>query len=156
MNKALKTSVVYQRRLLILSCSKAKRRTSLAVQAIELYDGPAFRVVRRFISNSDISADLDIIILSAKHGFLSSSTRIATYDLRMGSNTVPPPTKLREQLAVCTLGQHYSEVFINLGSDYLSHLPDLKTVLDGPPSVLTARGRIGERLHSLKEWLFNT
>ena len=147
--------MVYQRRLLILSCSKAKRRTNQAVQAIELYDGPAFRVLRRFISNSDISAELDIIILSAKHGFLSSSTHIVTYDKRMDSHTVLPPAKLREQLAVFTLGKHYSEVFVNLGADYVSHLPDLKTVLDGSPSVLTARGRIGERLHGLKEWLFN-
>jgi hypothetical protein len=147
---------MYQQRLLILSCSKAKRPTNLAVQAIDLYDGPAFRVLRRFISNSNISADLDILILSAKHGFLSSSTRIATYDQRMGSHTVLPPAKLRQQLTVFTFGKHYSEVFINLGSDYFSHLPDLTTVLDGPPCIITARGRIGERLHSLKEWLSNT
>jgi hypothetical protein len=148
--------MIRQQRLLILSCSKAKNPASRSVPAIDLYDGPAFRVLRRFISSSDVSAELDIVILSAKHGFISPSTLIAAYDQRMDPDTAMPSARLREQLAAFTVGKRYSEVFINLGSDYFSRLPDIETVLDGRPSILIARGRIGQRLHSLKEWLFIT
>lgn len=150
------TSDRSRQRLLILSCSKAKSVTGQSVPAIDLYNGPAFRVLRRYISSSDLSAELDIVILSAKHGFISSSKVIASYDQRMRRDTVLPSATLRHQLAAFTTGKRYSKVFVSLGADYVSRLPELETVLAGHPSILIAKGRIGEKLHSLKEWLFST
>lgn len=143
----------HQRRLLFLSCSKAKRQLSGKVAALNLYDGPAFRVLRKYYSISGDLDALDVIILSARYGFISPLKLITTYDQRLGSKGGPSPAKLRSQLAEVTIGRCYSEVFINLGVDYLSRLPDLETVLDGSPTIIRAHGRIGERLHELKKWL---
>jgi exonuclease SbcC len=38
-----------ERRLLILSCSRKKKTTSQLLPALERYDGPSFRVARKFI-----------------------------------------------------------------------------------------------------------
>jgi hypothetical protein len=143
-------------RLLILSCSKAKRSTGQPHPAIDLYNGPAFRVLRRYISSPGFCAELDVVILSAKHGFISSSTVIAPYDQRMRPGTALAPATLRHQLAGFTVGRSYSNVFVNLGADYVSRLPELRTVLAGSPGIFMAKGRIGEKLHSLKEWLFSS
>lgn len=153
MNSELHTSQV---RLLLLSCSKAKRQSTGKVAALDLYDGPSFRVLRRFLSTAECKTNLDVIILSARYGFITPQKRIAAYDVRMAPGGGPTPNKLRAQLSAFTTGKYYSEVFLNLGADYLSRLPDLETVLEGSPAILTAQGRIGEKLHGMKQWLFNS
>lgn len=54
-------------RLLILSCSRRKRLDTDLLPAIERYDGPAFRVLRRFLRERPFEAP-DVLILSAEHG----------------------------------------------------------------------------------------
>jgi hypothetical protein len=142
-------------RLLILSCSKAKRRVNGRVAALNLYDGPAFRVLRRFFLISDDVTNLDVLILSARYGFISPEKPIATYDQRMRSDDEWTTAKLRSQFTAMTVEKNYSEVFINLGLDYLSRLPDVASILHGRPVIHTAQGRIGEKLHDMKEWLFH-
>lgn len=154
MNNSNEALAISRQRLLILSCSKSKSLTRGSAPAINLYDGPAFRVLRRFMSTSGAPAALETVILSAKHGFISPTTKLKVYDQRMQPSLAPPSATLQRQLAALTTGKSYSEVFVNLGSDYLSRLPDLKTILDGRPTVLVAQGRIGEKLHRMKEWLF--
>lgn len=63
---------------LILACSATKRPSSAPVPAIELYDGPAFRTVRK-----NRRQDLAVLILSAEHGLIAEHERIATYDRKM-------------------------------------------------------------------------
>jgi hypothetical protein len=141
-------------RLLILSCSKAKRQTERPLAAIDVYDGPAFRVLRKFISTSPMRRPLDVAILSAKYGFISPRTRILSYDQRMSAARGPGDRKLYEQLRLSSAGKRYSEIFVNLGTDYISRLPHLPSLLEGNPIVTMAKGRIGRRLHDMKEWLF--
>ncbi len=106
------------------------------------------------MSTEGAPAELETVILSAKHGFISPTTRLKVYDQRMQPSLAPPSAMLQRQLAALTAGKSYSEAFVNLGSAYLSRLPDLKTMLDGRPTVFVAQGRIGEKLHRMKEWLF--
>ena len=142
-------------RLLILSCSKAKSSNGGRIPALARYDGPAFRVLRRFISVSGDYTTVDILILSARYGFISPRKQIASYDQPMGLGGGPPAAKLLSQLTARTAGKRYAKVFINLGADYLSRLPDLPSILAGNPVIVLAEGRIGKRLHDMKAWLFD-
>lgn len=64
----------------IIPCGKAKRRGTH--QAADLYTGPYFRMNLAWARS--VFADDRIFILSAKHGLLRLSDRIASYNLKMG------------------------------------------------------------------------
>jgi hypothetical protein len=70
------------RRALLLACSQRKVPTPDLLPAIDRYDGPAFRVVRRYLrTNSD--SDLIVYIVSAEFGLIPSCRPIPLYDRRM-------------------------------------------------------------------------
>src|SRR5215211_4455445 len=69
-------------RMLILACSRRKRPEEDLLPAVERYDGPAFRVLRRFLRESPSKAP-DILILSAEHGLIPHDLPIAAYDRKM-------------------------------------------------------------------------
>jgi hypothetical protein len=59
------------RRLLILACSQRKNPARGKLPAIDRYDGPAFRVLRKY--SRDSAANLPtVLILSAKHGLIAA------------------------------------------------------------------------------------
>lgn len=68
--------------MLIMACSRSKRSDHGTLPAIERYDGPAFRVLRRYLRESASEAP-DIFILSAEHGLISHDLPIANYDTQM-------------------------------------------------------------------------
>ena len=72
MGKFAKTGdMSHNRRLLILSCSQRKHTSLDPLPAIERYDGPLFKVLRRFLRESSHQArDLDVFILSAAYGLI--------------------------------------------------------------------------------------
>ncbi len=63
-------------RLLILSCSRRKRLDKDLLPAVERYDGPAFRVLRRFLREMPFEAP-DVPILSAEYGLIPHDLPIA-------------------------------------------------------------------------------
>jgi hypothetical protein len=69
-------------RLLILACSQRKRPDAELLPALERYDGPAFRVLRRFL-RSRAPDPPDVLILSAEHGLIPRDLPIAAYDRKM-------------------------------------------------------------------------
>ena len=65
------------RRLLILACSQRKRLDPQPLPVLERYDGPAFRVLRKFLRDSPCEAQrIDISVLSAEFGLLSAQQMI--------------------------------------------------------------------------------
>ena len=69
-------------RMLILSCSSRKKPSKEHLPAIERYDGPAFRVVRKYLRERGGPSPI-ILILSGNYGLIDSSTPICDYDCRM-------------------------------------------------------------------------
>ena len=57
--------------MLILACSRRKRPDDGLLPAIERYDGPAFRVLRRYLRERPAGAP-DVFILSAEHGLIGA------------------------------------------------------------------------------------
>lgn len=135
--------------LLILPCSKQKKQL-YSTSALELYDGPFYRVVRK-----NQPKNLDILILSAKYGLISSDNLISYYDQIMTPKRVEElAMEIMVKLERIFRNENYDEVFINLGKNYLPALDGSKKILD-EHNVNWANGQIGERLHQLKTWLQN-
>lgn len=142
------------KRLLILSCSRRKRPDPAPLQAIERYDGPMFRVLRRFLAHSPQESQmLDVFILSAMFGLIPASKAIPPYDLQM---TKRRAAQLRPEVhtRLERIFEHttYKEMFICMGGLY-------REVLSGeewhPPGLVikVAEGSFGKKLASLRDWL---
>jgi hypothetical protein len=142
-------------RLLILACSATKRHDAGLLPAIERYDGPNYRTLRRFVADHPAGCEaLDVFILSGELGLLRGHTAIPDYDRRMDTRRV-----LALRLSVAdVLSSHledrrYDATFVGLGRDYA---PALEITSDLRPHLGTltvATGGIGTRLGQLRRWL---
>ncbi len=138
------------RKLIIVSCSKKKKSVNREIPAIELYDGPQFKLLRKYLD----LPNLDIYIISAKYGLIESSEYIGFYDMKM---TTKRAEELKESI-VQTLSSvleqnYYSEILINLGKNYLQALDGFRGRCNHNCRVVIVEGRIGERLSEMKKWL---
>ncbi len=143
------------KRCLVLSCSQAKRADAGLLPAIERYDGPAFRVVRKFLREAPPELqDVDVFVLSAKYGLIAADELIADYDQRM---TVARAQELRDEVLrafqECITQISYREVFLSLGRNYRAALNGCEVLL--PPGVLiVSRSSSGKKLAALRAWLY--
>src|ERR671937_639945 len=80
-------------RLLIVACSRRKRADPGLLPAIERYDGPAYRVLRRYLRQHP-SQPPDVLILSAELGLVLHTQPIPAYDRLM------TPQRARELLPI--------------------------------------------------------
>lgn len=132
--------------LLILPCSKVKKPLT-EVQAIELYDGPFYKVLKK-----NYPDNLDVFILSAKYGLISSDEIISYYDQIMTLNRAEElGCEIKVRLENTVKEKYYDEIFISLGRTYMYALNKSISFLDDY-NVYWGFGQIGERLHQLKEW----
>lgn len=134
--------------LLILGCSQKKKLES--GRAIDVYDGPLFRTVRRRIS--EISRPLDILIISARHGIIREDELIEPYDdkLPMGDNP-----EFAKKVAVelsKRLPQALDSVLILAPRHYIANLPVEIIRLRSTRFDLFS-GRMGRCQARLLEWL---
>ena len=95
---------------------------------------------------------LDIIIISAKYGFLKADEKIDDYNVRMTKERAQElhPTIIHE-LKEFISKREYKEIFINLGKDYMPAIKGIENLTNCP--ILYAQGRIGEKMSALKKWL---
>lgn len=67
------------RRLLVISCSERKIAGDVPLPAMERYDGPAFRVLRKYLSAVK-DKGLTVRIVSAEYGLIRADKMIPHYD----------------------------------------------------------------------------
>lgn len=144
------------RRLLVLSCSATKLKDEQPIAAMHRYDGPAFRVVRKWQACQEQSAQIaatDILILSAEFGLIGPNERIPDYDRRMTRERARELAPAVQQALQHQIhNRPYSEVFFNLGQTYQLTLGSVAAAL--PINTTFARSGIGKRLRQLKTWLY--
>lgn len=137
--------------LLILACSQTKRPDPGLLPAIERYDGPLYRVLRRWQrSTPDWEDRLSIRILSAKYEILGPHDEIADYDQKM---TKARASEIRREIECCNPGIYrawarYDSAYISVGAIYRLALPEPL-----PFAAEWATGGIGQRSGQLKRWL---
>lgn len=143
-------------RLLILSCSSKKRPTQGLLPALERYDGPAYRVMNKFLRVHPSGIQfLDVYILSAEFGLIPASKPIPDYDRRMTPQRAkelqqPTLSKLKQIL----IGKQYEELFISLGKDYRQVLMGYESLIPANLSVTVSTRSIGYKLGELRHWLY--
>ena len=142
--------------LLIIPCSKRKASLARAkIPAIDLYDGPFYRIIRKLFQEHGKPNNLDIMVLSAKYGLLDLNEKIATYDQRMTPEMARGMAgNVYSSLANRLKTNQYKEVMINLGKQYMMTLNESWDILENQ-KVRYGSGGIGERMKQLKNWLSN-
>ena len=142
--------------LLIISCSGRKIETPGTLPAYQRYDGQFYRVIAKAKRDGYFPSDkLDIVIISAKFGFLNWDEEIENYDLLMSKKQAEVlRPQLQEDLKLYLDGKDYDKVYINVGADYRLTLDGFD--LDAHFSeVIEAEGRIGEKTSQLKNLLID-
>lgn len=140
-------------RLLILACSSRKKRGKEQLPAIERYDGPAFRVLRKFLREQQGPIP-KVLILSGKYGLIDAATPIRDYDFRMTPATADQlrPAVLNRLRRVLLAGLIRS-VGVCLGGDYRQAVEGLEAQIPEGATVEVIAGGLGQRLTRLREWL---
>lgn len=121
--------------------------------AIERYDGPAFRVLRKYLRSEPSDPPL-IRVVSAEHGLMTVEQPIEEYDRRMDPERARElrPTVLTE-LKRLVRAQPVREVMVVVGQTYLLALEGIEEALDGVP-VRIAGETQGRKLGALRVWLY--
>lgn len=143
-------------RLLLLACSARKRPARSEVPALSLYDGPAYRSVRKLIRSDSFPRDVTIRVVSAKHGLLGPDDAIATYDRRIDPAR-DAALIAATQRALAALGRRAGprEVFCFLSRDYQACLPPAWRTAGGSTRLTFASGPPGQRVRQMLDWLNN-
>lgn len=146
------------RRLLILSCSQRKRVDPQPMPAIERYDGPRFRVLRKYLRQRPDAAP-DVLILSARFGMIRSERMIPHYDQLM---TAARASELQSQVAI-VLGESFiatvgdrlepEQLMVCMSQKYVSAFDGVEEPSRRLLRSCVAEGRQGRQLARLKEWL---
>lgn len=130
-----------EKRLLIMACGKVKKKE--AGKAINVYDGPTFKMVRGYLKSRN--NHLDIKILSAKYGLIDYKDKISPYDLKLDTKSAEIYKKVFKS-DFQRFFESYKEIFILGGKTYQLVVPE-------GLGVERANGKIGKQLSQLKSWL---
>ena len=139
--------------LLLIGCSQRKVKTSEPLAAAELYDGPTYRCLRKMYRGGRNLENVDVLIISAKHGLLTAQQPIYDYDQHMTlhrSDELRPDIQDRLKHVISSKEGGYDEVYINLGKNYRRTLEGFDW---GEVSILEASGGIGQKTSQMKAWL---
>ncbi len=154
-NAMYKEKTASNPRLLILSCSQRKRSAQGLLPALKRYDGPAYRVMNKFMRMHPSEAWLlDVYILSAKFGLISACKPIPNYDRRMTLQQIkelqqPTLNELKQVLS----SRQYDELFISMGKAYRQVLVGYKLLIPTNLKVIVSTGVMGRKLAELRNWL---
>lgn len=142
--------------LLLLSCSDRKLEYETKLPAFEVYDGPYYRVLRKFLRESPWPRNLAVSALSAKHGLFGVIKEIENYDMRMDQD------RARAKAGECAMilrrwreEERISKVHVVLGPDYQPAVaPALESIgaecqyFDGPIGMRQSQVRNFLHQHS--------
>jgi hypothetical protein len=148
--------IAVQKSLVILGCSDRKRLTSRPLRAVERYDGPTFRVLRRHVRETP-QESLHIRILSARFGLIPDDAEIPRYNRSLnGSDKAEFRLRVEVQVRQALRDVQPERVFVSLGSRYwpLVERPLTNTIASA--QLFVAAGGIGGRASQLAWWLGRT
>lgn len=140
------------RRLLVLACSAHKRVGAGLLPAVDRYDGPAFRVLRKALADTDDRPD--VLVLSAKYGLIPADHEIPDYDHRLTPEAADGlRSDVLRALGEALAAGAYAEVAFCLGRDYRRAVAGYEGVVPAGTAVATITGGQGTRLRNLRRWL---
>jgi len=133
-----------------MSCSQRKIRKDGLIPATERYDGPAFRVLRKYLRQI-ADPDLSVYVLSARFGVIAGKRRIPYYDRKMNTQRAKSLRKRAVQRIMSVLrNRRYNDAFFIGGRNYLRTIGPLSQF---EPAFREAKGKPGQKLKFLRNWL---
>ena len=138
--------------LLLISCSQRKIETPGVLPAVDRYDGPTYRCLRKSCPDG-MPKNLDVRIISAKYGLIHSHKPVGFYDQLMTlerANELRPHIQFELNGLIQTQCDGYDQVFINLGKTYMRTLDGFHW---GTIATMEASGGIGLKTQQMKAWL---
>ena len=139
-----------ERQLLILGCSQAKRQYDAKLPALEVYDGPNYRVLRKFLREYRWPQNVAVSTLSAKHGLFGSIKEIEHYDQRMDHDIARAIADNCDKTLQKWAGNH-GKIHVALGKDYLPAIQPSLDRLGIPPHLF--QGGIGSKQSQVRDFL---
>lgn len=142
-----------KRSLLIISCSGAKDKTSGLLPAVMRYKGPLYPTLHKAMRENRFPESLDILIVSAKHGLLTSEEPIEYYDQKIDDRRARElRPSVQEKLEAFLDGKDYDQLFNGLWKDYQAVLEgfDLEKHFENVILVETNRGK---KMSQFKTWI---
>jgi hypothetical protein len=141
------------RSVVILGCSQRKKKTPHLIAAINRYDGPAFRVIRKHVQVAPETSPVTYI-LSARFGLISGNLPIPHYDHRLVDRDHAALERQVESQLMRVLNEGQPErLFVSVGRKYWSLLQGPLSREVAPESLWVATGGIGGRASQLAHWL---
>jgi hypothetical protein len=141
------------KQLLILGCSQTKRKCDGLLPAIDRYDGPPFRVIRKFLQEHQWPSNVSIAVLSAKYGLFGSLKGIEYYDMRMNASIYKEKAREYSNILKKWTRDHHT-VHLSVGKDYLNALQPALDSSDISQEVF--QGGIGKKMSNIKSFLEST
>ena len=140
-------------RLLVIACSQKKTLGDEPAPAIERYDGPAYRVLRKYLREFPSDAP-SVLILSAKFGLIPSDHPISPYDCRLSKESALELRPRVMESARNVLGQRtWGAIAVCAGKDYRIALDGFEALVPPGYEFSVLQGGLGVRLTNLKKWL---
>lgn len=145
--------------LLIIGCSERKTELLGLRPAIERYDGPTYRILRKMTREGTFPESVDVLIISAKYGLIPWYELIEDYDQCMTAERAAELARVvQERLTGEIVGgddggtrfYKYDEAFIHLGKTYMQTLEGFHW---GLIRTMEASGGIGLKNKQMREWL---
>jgi cytoplasmic iron level regulating protein YaaA (DUF328/UPF0246 family) len=136
--------------LLVQSCSKSKNQPATAVPALELYSGYFFKIIKKARREGALVSDIDICILSAEYGLLSSDSEIDHYDRRMDTERARELAPDVQAALETRVANGYDRVIVNVGGAYQEALEGIRKRVEVPVHYIEGAG-IGEKGRLLKQ-----
>lgn len=144
------------RHLLVISCSKSKDKSSDVLPAIKRYTGAWYGVINKLKRENRYPPNLDIVIISAKYGFLKPNDLIENYDLRMTEKQAKELNhEIISKFKMLSKRSIFNTIYINLGKDYLPAIDGLNNIFQQNSKIKYAKGRVGERKSQMKEFILS-
>ena len=139
--------------LLLQSCSASKRKADGALPALEMYTGYFYKIFDKSIRNDEFRPDVDIAILSAKHGVLDPDDEIEYYDQRMDrERAMELNSSVLDTIATRVNHGSYKRIVINIGQEYRRTIVGLSNRVETPILEIPGGG-IGEKGSALYKFI---
>jgi hypothetical protein len=140
-------------RLLIIGCSRRKRLDPEPIPAIDRYDGPLFRCLRRYLAMHPAQS-LRLFVLSAAYGLISADAPIPYYDERLATQRVPAMRhRVMAQLSEQIGAETFEEICVCAGHLY-QKLLELDELDRRTRNLILVGGPSGKQLARLHDWLY--
>lgn len=135
-------------RLLLLSCSDRKRPGATG-DALAVYDGPVYRMLRK--RWNAMPPEVTTRIVSAKYGLLEPASKIATYDKRLDPKKDGVLlAEVSQRLSELHGARRFTHAFLAVGRDYAVAVPSVLHQIH----VTQASGPPGTRVRQMMDWLW--